>query len=229
MTKSLNRAALAAGMLFGALMLVFALLVFAPAAKAQHVIDPAVVHAGADSVVLVRPSAEPSAQFETAALTSAPIDGEIIVPWGDWLSELLKAMLAIAGAAVLWLLRRLPSHVVDFLDMLSGMAGQGRANELLEKALGYGINTTAGAVRGKALPVKVGNEVLERALEYALRHAPMLVEKIGGVAGVREKIIARLELEPDAALPAPRPPATQGLVSAAPEAPAPQPQPAPAA
>lgn len=142
------------------------------------------------------------------------IDGEASVPWGDWLSEFIKGFAVIAGSAALWLLRRIPSKFGAVLDMIAGMTGQGRANELLEKAIVYGINTTAGAARGKVLTVKVGNEVLERAFEYALRHAPKLVTKLGGDTMLREKIIARLDLDESAAVPSPRPPAEQLIDSA---------------
>jgi hypothetical protein len=193
----------------------------APPAAAQYVIDRDVVHAGADRVVLQAPSEEPSAEIARATYTSAPIDGEIVWSWGDWLADALQGLLTFAGLAALYLMRRLPKVFIDALDAFGGMMGQGRADALIEKAIGFGINTTAGAVRGKTLTVKVGNQVMERALEYAVRHAPKLAEKIGGIAGVREKIIARLELDADAELPAPRPPVSAGLVEAVTPAPAP--------
>lgn len=171
---------------------------------AAYQIDEAYVHQGA--VELVAPAADSARLHETRLTAYAP-DGRVDVPWGDWLSEALKALLALAGALALWLLRRLPSTMVSALDMFAGMMGQGRANELLEKAVAYGVNVTAGAVKGKTLKVEVGNEVMERALEYALRHAPQLVAKLGGIAVIREKIIARLDLDENAAIPSPRPPA----------------------
>lgn len=206
MLKTLIAAALAA-----------AALALAPQpAMAQHVVetpyvvDPAVVHAGADSLDLEKrapgaPMPELGAEF--ARPTAFTPDGQVDVPWGDWLAEILKGLLVFVGGVALWLLRRLPANLVTALDMFAGMMGQGRANELLEKAITYGVNTTAGAVKGRTLTVKVGLEVLERALEYAVRHAPNLVKMLGGVQAVREKIIARLELEETAALPAPKPPA----------------------
>lgn len=182
-------------------------------AHAQTVTDAAAYETDA-AVELVAPAADSARLHETRLTAYAP-DGRVDVPWGDWLSEALKALLALAGALALWLLRRLPSTMVSALDMFAGMLGQGRANELLEKAVAYGVNVTAGAVKGKTLTVNVGNEVMERALEYALRHAPQLVAKLGGIAVIREKIIARLDLDESAAIPSPRPPAERLIQQAA--------------
>lgn len=140
-----------------------------------------------------------------ARLTQYQIDGRIEIPWGDWLSEIIKALTIVVGAVAAWLLRKVPANITAALDMFAGMLGQGRVNELLDKAVTYGVNATSGAVKGKTLSVGVGNEVLERAFEYALRHAPGLVSKLGGMTILREKILARLELDADASLPVPKP------------------------
>jgi hypothetical protein len=189
-----------------------AVLAFNSIAAAQNVVDPSIVHHGAvelttpasGGVDLTAPMPALGAEFERAEV---PDDGEVQIPYGDWVSSILTWLLGVAGIAAAWLLRRLPATIVSALDAISGALGQGRANELLEKAITYGINTTAGAIRGKTLTVKVGMEVLERALEYAVRHAPAFVAWAGGAIAVREKIIARLDLEADAELPAPKPPA----------------------
>lgn len=213
MKRMMIGAALAAAALFA---------VLTPAASTAQtardaefaVTDRTVMHDGAR---LVAPGEDPVQIFETATPTQFTPDGTVDVPWGDWLAQLLNAAIAIIAAAALWLLRKLPTHMVAALDMFSGMMGQGRVNELIEKAVTYGVNTTAGAVRGKTLKVGVGNEVLERAFEYAMRHAPGLVAKLGGMVALREKIIARLDLEEDAAIPTPRPPAESLISTRAPQ------------
>jgi len=171
-------------------------------AAAQFEIDRETVHPGA--VELVAPM--PAAGETFASPTTYAPDGQVEVPWGDWLAELIAAAYAIIFGAVLWLLRKVPKSVVEMVDSIARAMGQGGVNELLDKAVGYGINVTKDAVRGKTMTIKVGNEVLERATEYALRHAPGLVAKYGGLATLREKIVARLDLDADAEVPAPRPP-----------------------
>jgi hypothetical protein len=183
-----------------------ALCVAIPAATAQHVIDPSVIQPGAAEAVLLQ-APMPAAGAEWAS------DHQVEVPWGAWLGELISGAFALLMAALLWMLRRLPASAVAALNMLAGLFGQNRVDALLERAVQYGINATKGAVKDRVLTVNVGNEVLERAFEYAVRHAPALVAKFGGLQALREKIIARLNLEADAAVPVPRPPATEGLVS----------------
>lgn len=140
-------------------------------------------------------------------------DGSADVPWGDWLSEILKGLLVLGGSLALFVLRRLPKDLVGLLDMVAGAFLQTRADKLLEKAITYGINTTAGAVKGRVLTVPIGNEVIERAFEYAVRHAPGLVSKFGGLTALREMIIARLDLDEAASLPAAKPPAEASLAA----------------
>jgi hypothetical protein len=137
-------------------------------------------------------------------------DGEVPIAWGALvdalIGDLLDTLPMVLAGFVAWVLRKLPEEV-------AGIFRAWRVDQLLDKALQYGINATRGAVKDRALTVQVGNEVLERAFEYALRHAPMLVSKIGASEYLREKIIARLNLEADAAVPTPRP-AAEFLVSA---------------
>lgn len=145
-------------------------------------------------------------QLTAPTRAAAPIDGEVTVPWGEWLGALIDAAYALILGFLLWLLRKVPKNIVDMVNAIAQALGQGGVNELLGKAVDYGINVTQGAVRDQKMTIKVGNEVLERATEYALRHAPGLVAKYGGLATLREKIIARLNLDGEAGVPAPRPP-----------------------
>lgn len=198
----------------GVLLLAVATIMPIAPAYAQRVtaIEAQAPNVNAEQAALGAPSLYP---HERASLTQYAPDGQVAVPWGDWLSELIGAAIALIAAAALALFRRLPAHLVSALDAFAGMMGQGRADALLEKAVNYGVNVTQGAVRGKTMNVKIGNEVLERAFEYAVRHAPTLVKKLGGLQQVREKIIARLDLDENAAVPAPRPPVETLIVEAA--------------
>lgn len=142
-----------------------------------------------------------------AAYSNDAVDGGSELPYGDLIGHVLTSLLGLVALAGAWLARKLPGGIVATLNQLSGLFGAGRVDQLLDKAITYGINVTAGAVKGKSLSVKIGNEVLERAFEYAIRHAPTVVRLAGGSAFVREKIIGRLDLDADVALPAARPPA----------------------
>ncbi len=126
-------------------------------------------------------------------------DGKVVVPFGAWLSAAASwtAIVLVAGAGFAF--RRLPKAAQDAAEMVARLAFQKSVNELLEKAVQYGINATAGAMKDKALTIDVGNRVVEKALEYAFEHAPQLVTKLGGLTRLREKIIARLNLDEAAA------------------------------
>jgi len=125
----------------------------------------------------------------TAANAAAPgaIDGRIEWQWGNQLAAIIVdqvgwAATALVGAAIHFA----PVGTRSLIYMF-------RVDQLLEKAVKAGINKTAGAVQGKVLVASVGNEVLERALEYVIYHAPKLY-KTNTVQMWRDKIIARLNL-----------------------------------
>lgn len=162
------------------------------------------------------PASAPAAQLTVltapapyVAPTSAPAAGpSVVVPYGDWLADLAGWAAPILVAAGLFLLRKVPSGIVDILNQVAGVFFGQRVDQLLEKAIAYGVNATAGAEHGKTLSLAIGNTVLERAFEYATRNAPALVEMLGGALGLREKIIARIPYDAATAVPTPMPAAS---------------------
>lgn len=121
-------------------------------------------------------------------------DTTIEIPVGEWISAAGGAIGPLIVIVVGYLIRHLP---VQFAAVLTTM----RVDQLLEKAIGYGLNATAGAMKGKPLTVDVGSEVLENALQYVVDNGPkMLIKWMGGEVGIREKIIARLDLDETASV-----------------------------
>lgn len=129
-------------------------------------------------------------------------DGRVVFDWGNIAADLLTSLGVAVAALAAWALRKLPAGVVAMVDRMSQTFLQKSASELLEISIGYGINTTAGAVRGKSMSFEVGSAVIERAVEYALRNAPGVVDAMGGLLRLREKIVARLDVGENVALPA---------------------------
>lgn len=132
-----------------------------------------------------------------AAVLLAPhalaADSTVTVPLGAW----AEAVLAFAGdhlaalvlAVVAALCRKLPAEAVNVLRMM-------RVEQLLDRAIGAGINEVRGAVLGKTLTIEVGSEVVARAAQYAVDHGPPnLVAWMGGPEAIAAKIRARLDLE----------------------------------
>lgn len=124
-----------------------------------------------------------------------PVDTIVSIPWGDWLYDSATTLIAIIGAIMAWGIRKLPARLV-------AIAQTDQVEQLLRNAIGYGVNTTAGAAKGKSLTIDVGNEVLEKALQYAIDNGPRwLISWAGGEEGIKGKIIARLDLDAKAAAP----------------------------
>jgi len=115
------------------------------------------------------------------------------IPIGDWVKAAGGWVGPILGAAVLFLIRKLPPQIAAILTTL-------RVDQLLDKALSFAINKVAGASHDKPMTIDVGNKVLAEALDYAIRHgAPAIIQWMGGADMIREKLLARLKLDAQAA------------------------------
>jgi hypothetical protein len=138
---------------------------------------------------------------EAAPETVAQAAGEtakVTWAWGATVTTWLQAVGWLLASAALWAFRQLPANLVAAF-------GNARVEVLLNNAIGWGINAVAGAVKDKTLTVDVGNEVLAKALQYALDNAPSWLQSwAGGPEGIARKIWARLNLgegASDAAVP----------------------------
>lgn len=123
----------------------------------------------------------------------------VAIPWGDWLSEILVfvggIIITALGAILTWAATFLPATLRAYINQQ--MIKQ--AEQLLARAIDYAIEAVSGAAKGQKLSISVGHEVVATAMRYAIEHGPAkLIEWMGGVDLLREKILARLDLEPDA-------------------------------
>lgn len=129
-----------------------------------------------------------------AALAETATGPGVTIPVGDWLPVLGEWLVPLLGAVSLWLIRKLPAQI-------AGILMTARADQLLEKAVSYALNAVQGAAKGKQLTFHTGSEVVDEALQYVVTNGPgWLIRWLGGPEAIRQKIIARLDLEPDAAL-----------------------------
>lgn len=121
-------------------------------------------------------------------------DTLIDLPWGDLLANGADTLVMIIIALLGWAMRLLPAHILAVVQTW-------QVEQILARAITAGINKTAGAAKGKALTVDVGNAVLAQALQYVIDNAPAwLIKWAGGEEGLRDKLIARLDVEASAAL-----------------------------
>lgn len=139
--------------------------------------------------------------YAAAALaqTVAPkTDTVVTLPWGD----LLGAVLIYAQEAVTFALISVLALVTARLpSWVQAIIGKVMTEQLLRRAIDYAIATTRGAVKGQSFDVDVGNQIVAKALRYALDHgAGWLITWMGGEARVAEKIVARLDVDAEAVI-----------------------------
>lgn len=124
-----------------------------------------------------------------AQAAAQAVDGVVSIPWGAWLGALLDWAGAIIVAALAWALRQLPAGVYAVIQQL-------RVEQLLGRAVDYGVNAVKGATWGKKLDVATTSAVIEMAAEYAVSNAPALVRYIDRDT-LRAKILARIDVAED--------------------------------
>lgn len=129
--------------------------------------------------------------FAAPAFAQAAAD-TVQVPWGSWFYNAAVFTGTILTAVVIPAVMKAAGPFAAILQMA-------RVDQLLEKAIAFGVNRVAGASKDAVLNLQIGNDVIREAASYAVRHAPDLVTKMGGEAVIREKILARINLSPDAA------------------------------
>lgn len=123
--------------------------------------------------------------------------GAVAVPYGDWVAALLAysrdGIIALVVAGLGYASRNLPASIGSMIETF-------RVEQLLKRAVDYGIAAAAGAAKGQTLSIPVANEVIRRAMQYASDNAPTLAARLGGT--LQPKVIARLSGHPDIILPA---------------------------
>lgn len=121
-------------------------------------------------------------------------DGQVSIPWGDYLAASASTLVTLAASALAAALAMLPASI-------NSMIKTWRVEQLLQNAIAYGINTVAGAARGQTMSVPVANKVLEQALEYAIENgSASIIKWMGGEGAIERKIVARLDLEKDGSI-----------------------------
>lgn len=111
----------------------------------------------------------------------------IAVPWGDWLAGALQYFHEILATLIVALvsmaMRGLPAQVRDIVLAM-------RVEQIIARALDYGIGAVSNAVKGRTLDVRTANAVLNAGADYVVANAPALAGKLGET--LRPKILARM-------------------------------------
>lgn len=126
-------------------------------------------------------------------------DGQVVVPWGDWISVILTTLQSVPIASIVaaWLVfvmvkAGLPQGIADIIKV-------SLTDQVLNKAIQFAINAVSGATQGKKLEIHVANQVVEEAADYVIANGPAwIVDWLGGVDAIKKRILARIELVPEA-------------------------------
>jgi hypothetical protein len=132
-----------------------------------------------------------AALADTAAAAASNI---VTIPYGDYIQTALPFVGWAIGLAATYAMRHLPSSLVAVLKT-------SMAEQLFARAIDFALNAVAGATKGKKLDATIGNAVIAQAVQYILQYGPgWLVKWLGNEQGLRDRIVARLDLQPDVAL-----------------------------
>jgi hypothetical protein len=126
------------------------------------------------------------------AIPALAQDTTVSIPIGSWVDATAPTIAALLLAVITWGFRKLP-------DAIQGLLRTAQVDQMLQKAIDFGINTVKGATKDRVLDVDVGNAVIAQALDYVVKHCPAwMIEWLGGEKGIRDRIIARLDLDANA-------------------------------
>lgn len=130
----------------------------------------------------------------TPAVTSATATA-VVIPWGDWVSSILTTVNALPIASLVFGWLGIAFTKVG-LPQIAAILKTTMADQLLTKAIQYGINATEGAAKGKVLTIPVANSVVAQAANFAIEKGPgWVLSWLGGNEGLKQSIVARLDLE----------------------------------
>lgn len=119
----------------------------------------------------------------------------VSVPYGDWLADYIIPIVgSVAAVLVTVLLGILVRFLPPWLQPLVTNAVLARLQNLSADAIEFGVQATAGAVKGQELTLPVGSSVVANAVQHALDTWPKAaIDKAGGVEGVKLAILKQLE------------------------------------
>ncbi len=141
-----------------------------------------------------------STSAQAAAIDVSPLVNEAIT---EIALPALVALVPVLGALVVLPLRR-------FLDQKTGDVLASRVNDLLDRAIAFAAKQAEGWVDEKDFHANVDGWIANVAADYAVSHAPALMQQAGAVVSakasdlakeaadklIREKIMARLPSHP---------------------------------
>ena len=93
----------------------------------------------------------------------------VSIPWGDWLVQLINALVPYVAPLIAILVAKVGKTQLDRWLLA----------QYLPQAVNYAIAVTEGAVAGKVLSVELSNKALDQAGNWLVANAPSAVEYYG--------------------------------------------------
>lgn len=114
---------------------------------------------------------------QTVDVVAPPGSTVVQVPVGDWFGTALGYLTLSLGGLIAWAFRRLPGRI-------SAILLTAQADQLMTRALTYGINAVVGATKDKVWSIDVRNQVIKEMVTYALTHGSDTVKAFMGKPAV---------------------------------------------
>lgn len=118
----------------------------------------------------------------------------VVVPWGDWVYAALPLVVFVILLALLvgvaFVLPKLPPWVQSAAKLAITKENIAYAAQAINAA----VMAVAGAAKGKRLELNVGNPLVAKAAQEFVNTVPKaVVDRLGGLEGVKKFIISQLE------------------------------------
>jgi hypothetical protein len=120
--------------------------------------------------------------------------GDVTFPIGDWAAAALPVLGFVVLLLVIFLLYQALRFLPPWAQALVTPALVEQITVLANDAIEWGVQKAQDAVKGKEITVNIGSEVLAAAAQQAINTWPKaLVERLGGIEGVKKEILKRFE------------------------------------
>lgn len=150
------------------------------------------------AVVAAAPATVDTSQ--PAPTETVVVNQDVSIPYGQWIEDLgdiAKSWLIPTLLGVMtWVVGK---YIPAPLRGIANNIMRKEAEQLLQRAIDYGISATAGAKHDETLTIPVANDVLRKGANYALAHGwPKLIDFLDGPDGILQKMMARLDIPVEA-------------------------------
>lgn len=142
----------------------------------------------------------PAAAIPSDQVVMTGDDTTVTFPWGNIVERIADVTASVMVPVLMgmfgWAITLLPQP----LQLTSRWFLTRATEQLLERAVDYGLNAVKGASKDKALSVNVGSKVIAEAANYAVeKGSAALIEWLGGEDAIKRMVLSRINVTASAA------------------------------